>query len=131
MIVIGHGIDLTETARVGRMVDEHGERFMHRCFTEAERGYAEKVKADGRRSQYLAGRFAAKEAVLKALGTGWRDGIAWTDVEVLREPSGRPSVALHGKCLEIASAMGIARWQISISHTADFAMASAVGMGNP
>src|SRR5687768_9591754 len=99
MRIVGHGIDMVETARIARMLEEHGEQFMKRCFTQGERDYT----ADKRRAiEHLAGRFAAKEAILKVLGTGWRHGIAWTDAEVVREPSGRPRVVLHGKCAEVA-----------------------------
>ena len=126
MRILGHGIDMVETARIARMIDEHGERFLDRCFTAAERGYA----IDKRRQvEHFAGRFAAKEAILKVLGTGWRDGIAWTDAEVLRETSGRPSVLLHGRCLEVARGLGIDEWWISISHIETHAIASAIGVG--
>jgi len=127
MRIIGHGIDIVETARVARMIDEHGDRFLTRCFTEGERAYS----TDRRRYlEHLAGRFAAKEAILKVLGTGWRGGIAWTDAEVVREPSGRPVVRLHGKCDEIANDLGIAEWWLSISHIHSHATASAIGVGD-
>ena len=90
MHIVGHGIDLVEVSRIAELLERHGERFLERCFTAAERGYSDaSVK---RREEHLAARFAAKEAVLKALGTGWRDGIAWTDIEVVRRPSGQPLV---------------------------------------
>ena len=127
MDVIGHGIDLVEIARIEAMLDEHGERFRQRCFTEAEQAYAE--AAGGRRAERYAVRFAAKEAVLKALATGWRDGIAWTDIEIVNEPSGRPAVTLCGRCAELASELGIRGWQISLSHAGGFASASALACG--
>jgi len=126
MRIIGHGIDIVETARVANMLEEHGERFLNRCFTEGEQAYS----TDRRRYlEHLAGRFAAKEAILKVLGTGWRGGIAWTDAEVVREPSGKPTVRLHGKCREVADDLGITEWWLSISHIHSHATASAIGVG--
>lgn len=106
------------------MLSRHGERFLERVFTEAERAYADANPR--RRAEHLAARFAAKEAVLKALGTGWRDGIAWTDVEVVREPSGRPGVRLHGRAAGIAAELGVSGWLLSLTHTGDTAAASAI-----
>ncbi len=128
MRIIGHGIDIVETARIANLLESHGQRFLDRCFTPAEAAYA-----GGRRRQveHLAGRFAAKEAILKALGTGWRDGVAWTHAEVVRLPSGQPRVALHGVCQQIADQLGIDQWSISISHTHTLATASAIAIGNP
>jgi holo-[acyl-carrier protein] synthase len=125
MPIVGHGIDIVETARIRRMVEEHGERFLDRVFTPIERAYAD--HGGKRRFEHLAGRFAAKEAVLKALGTGWRGGIAWTDVEIRNEAGGQPAVHLSGECARIASTMGIARWLVSISHIETHATASAIG----
>lgn len=123
MRIIGHGIDLIETGRIARLLGEHGDRFLERCFTDAEAGYA---SGQRRRVEHLAGRFAAKEAILKALGTGWTGGIAWTDAEVLRLASGQPQVVLHGVCKQVAQRMGIDLWWISITHTETHAMASAI-----
>ena len=127
-MIIGHGVDIVDVARIAAMVEEHGERFLERCFTSRERAYAE---ARRRAAEHLAGRFAAKEAVLKALGTGWRDGIAWTDVEVEVMPSGQPEVRLHGQAFQMAMSRGIKGWVISISHTETHAMASAIASGDP
>lgn len=126
MRMVGHGIDIVETARIARMIQQHGDRFLHRCFTAEELAYSH-----GKReyAQHLAGRFAAKEAILKVLGTGWSQGIAWTDAEVVREASGRPTVRLHGKCREVAHALGIDEWWLSISHIATHATASAIAVG--
>ena len=126
--VIGHGIDLVEIERVASMAGRHGERFLDRCFTEAERAYCE--AAAKRRGERLAGRFAAKEAVLKAIGTGWRSGIAWTDVQVVRLPSGQPTVRLTGRAAAFADEAGITGWLLSISHTDRHAMASAMAMAH-
>lgn len=123
MAIIGHGIDLVLIDRIGQMMDKHGRHFLDRCFTAAEQTYCQD---HAHPVQHYAGRFAVKEAVLKALGTGWRGAIAWTDIDVLREISGRPSVTLGGECGRIANRLGIKRWHISISHAGDYAMASAV-----
>ena len=129
MNVIAHGIDLVETSRIAEMLDEHGGRFVERCFTPSERAYAD----DGtrRRAERYAARFAAKEAVLKAIGTGWRDGISWQDVEVRRSPMGEPSIVLTGKCAEVASGLGIIDWRCSLSHTDMYAVASVIALGAP
>src|SRR6188768_1577147 len=106
MPILGHGIDIVETSRIKRLVDEHGQRFLDRCFTAEEQRYC--ALNQKRYFEHLAGRFAAKEAVLKVLGTGWRGGIAWTDVEILPEPSGQPVVNLsHIETHATASAMGM------------------------
>jgi holo-[acyl-carrier protein] synthase len=126
MPIIGHGIDIVETARIREMVNEHGQRFLDRCYTPAEQKYC--AGSPKRYFEHLAGRFAAKEAVLKVLGTGWRGGIAWTDIEVINEPSGQPKVTLTGECRRIAAALGIGRWHLSISHIETHATASAIGL---
>lgn len=122
--IVGHGIDLVEDARIAAMVAEHGERFLERIFTPGER--ADSSASSGWRIEGLAARFAAKEAVLKALGTGWRGGIAWTDVEVVKDATGRPGVALHGEALATAGRLGIVQWHLSLSHAGGFSMASAI-----
>jgi holo-[acyl-carrier protein] synthase len=127
MRIIAHGIDLVEIERISQMLEEHGEHFTERCFTAAERAYAEESR--GGRDERYAVRFACKEAVLKALGTGWSRGIAWTELEIRRGPSGTPSLALTGRCAEIASELGIAEWHISLSHTRTHAIASAIACG--
>lgn len=125
-MIIGHGIDAVEVARIASMIDRHGERFLARCFTEAERSYAESSR---RRVEHYAARFAAKEAILKATGTGWSRGVAWTDAEVTREPSGRPGVRLHGAAARVAQELGVTRWVLSLTHTATLAFASAIAEG--
>jgi holo-[acyl-carrier protein] synthase len=126
MPILGHGIDIVETSRIRRLVEQHGQHFLDRCFTRDEQAYC--ALNEKRYYEHLAGRFAAKEAVLKVLGTGWRGGIAWTDVEVIRESSGQPKIALTGECQRIAKDLGISRWHISISHIETHATASAIGM---
>lgn len=129
MNALAHGIDLVDIARIERMLIDHDERFRQRVFTEAEQKYCD--AATHRRAERYAARFAAKEAVLKAFGTGWRDGIAWTDIEVVRQPSGEPTLKLTGKCAEVANSLGITDWLISISHAGEtsggYAMASVIG----
>ncbi|MGH7175986.1 MAG: holo-ACP synthase [Tepidisphaeraceae bacterium] len=126
MPIVGHGIDIIETERIRRSVVEHGQRFLDRVFTGSEQTYCRRNHK--RYFEHLAGRFAAKEAVLKVLGTGWRGGIAWTDIEILNEDSGQPRVHLSGECQRIARELGVARWHVSISHIETHATASAIGL---
>lgn len=126
MHTIAHGVDLVENARFASLLDRHPERARRRLFTEAELAYASGKK---REIEHLAARFAAKEAVLKALGTGWSGGIAWTDVEVTRADNGRPGVRLSGLAAETAERLGISDWLLSLSHTEHDAMASAIALG--
>jgi len=127
MPILGHGIDIVETARIRRLVEDHGSHFLDRVFTAAEQAYC--LKSQKRSNEHFAGRFAAKEAVLKVLGTGWRGAIAWTDIEILNELTGRPRIQLTGECQRIALEMGITRWHLSISHIETQATASAIGEG--
>jgi holo-[acyl-carrier protein] synthase len=127
MAIIGHGIDIVEIERIRRLIEEHGERFLDRVFTAGEQAYCRANKK--RTLEHYAGRFAAKEAVLKVLGTGWRGGIAWTDVEIVKDPSGQPKVVLSGECARIATELRISRWHVSISHIETHATASAMGEG--
>lgn len=125
MNAIAHGIDIVGVSRIAELRVEHGERFMDRCFTAGEQAYClERRRAE----EHLAGRFAAKEAVLKALGLGLRGGMHWTDVEVTRDESGAPGVLLHGRAAEVAGERGIGSWLLSISHTSTHAMASVIGL---
>ncbi|HAU38447.1 MAG TPA: holo-[acyl-carrier-protein] synthase [Phycisphaerales bacterium] len=125
MRVIGQGIDMVECARLDEIIARHGERFLQRVFTETELAYCRGKK---REIEHLAGRFAAKEAVLKVLGTGWRNGINWTDIEIRNEPSGQPRVRLSGRCLEIADEMALTKVLVSISHISTHAVATAIGL---
>jgi holo-[acyl-carrier protein] synthase len=126
MAIAGHGIDIVETARIRQLVEEHGKHFLDRCYTEAEQAYC--LQNSKRRFEHLAGRFAAKEAVLKVLGTGWRGGIAWTDIEILNEASGQPRLHISGESARLADEMGISEWHVSISHIETHATASAIGV---
>lgn len=127
MQIIAHGIDIVDIERFRQVLEAHGERFMQRVFTVAERAYAESNPK--RVNEHLAARFASKEAILKAIGTGWSNGIAWTEVEVVRAATGRPQVSLTGRAAEEAAQVGIVDWQLSISHIKTHAIASAIGMG--
>lgn len=122
---IAHGIDLVDCPRIERMLSEHGERFLNRVFTAAEQAYAGKNK---NKVETLAGRFAAKEAILKLIGTGWRGKIAWTDIEVVNDLLGVPEVNLTGEVERIVAEKKIGKISVSISHTGNFAMASAVAL---
>jgi holo-[acyl-carrier protein] synthase len=125
MNVKSHGVDLVSCARLAESIARHGQRFLDRVFTEAEQAYCSGKK---REIEHYAGRFAAKEAVLKVLGTGWRNGINWTDIEIRNQPSGQPKVSLSGRCREIADELGLESIIISISHTDTHAIASAIGL---
>jgi holo-[acyl-carrier protein] synthase len=125
MEIVAHGIDLVDCPRIEEMVNRHGERFVQRVFTEAEQAYAE---ANRNNIEKLAGRFAAKEAILKLMGTGWRGKIAWTDIEVINNDVGQPEVTLSGEVRKIADKLGIEHISVSITHTANFAIASAVAL---
>jgi len=122
---IAHGIDLVDFPRIEKMMQHHGDRFLNRIFTSNEQAYAQ---ANKNRVEKLAGRFAAKEAILKLLGTGWRGKIAWTEIEVTNDPMGRPEVTLSGEVKKIADKLGIKQISVSITHTANFAIASAVAI---
>ena len=125
MAILAHGIDLVDFPRIEEMIKRHSERFINRVFTSAEQAYADKNK---NRVEKYAGRFAAKEAVLKLIGTGWRGKIAWTDIEIINNSSGQPQVTLDGEVKKISEKLGITEISISITHTANFAIASAVAL---
>lgn len=126
-MLIGHGIDLCGVGRIRRMIADHGDHFLGRTYTGAEVAYARRRKKGF--EETLAGRFAAKEAVMKALGTGWRDGVEFRGIEITNDAAGRPQVVLHGTTAEKAAALGITAWHVSITHTEDLAIASAVAEG--
>ncbi|MHC4498249.1 MAG: holo-ACP synthase [Planctomycetota bacterium] len=125
MRIVAHGIDLVDRPRIEQMLERHGERFLSRVFTPKEQAYAE---ANKNGVEKLAGRFAAKEAILKLMGTGWRGKIAWTDIEVVNNPAGQPEVMLAGEVEQLADKLGIKHISVSITHTANFAIASAVAL---
>ncbi len=124
--VIGLGTDIVEIVRIGRMIERHGEHFLKRVYTDDEIRYCSRRKES---YQHFAGRWAAKEAVMKTLGTGWVRGVGWQDIEVATHRSGRPSILLHGPVAELAHQMGIDTILISISHCRAYATATAVAVG--
>ncbi|MCA9243607.1 MAG: holo-ACP synthase [Phycisphaerales bacterium] len=127
MSVIGHGIDIVECARIERLWREHGDVFLDRVYTATEKAYCLAARDTAVR---LSGRFAVKEAVLKALGTGWRGGIAWTDIETIADEFGKPVTTLSNLTAEIAQRQSVRRWLVSISHTRELAIASALSMSD-
>ena len=126
--VLGIGTDIIECARIAQMIEKHGEHFLQRVYTQQEIAYCAGRKAA---HQHYAGRWAAKEAVLKALGTGWAHGIQWVDVEVVNQQGGKPNIVLEGKAREISHQLGIEMMLISISHCKNYATAYATAIGHP
>lgn len=108
------------------MIEDHGSRFLDRCFTAREREYA--LGQSRRAAEHFAARFAAKEAAFKAMGTGWSRGMAWTEVEVVRSESGAPGLHLCGEAGRIAVGLGIDTWLVSLTHTDSLAIASVIGL---
>ncbi len=125
MSIVGHGIDLIECARIAKVLERHGQRFLDRILTQAEQQRARQFNDP---IPFIAGRFAAKEAILKVIGTGWRGNIAWTDMEILLDALGRPVVSLAGETARQAERLGIHRVLLSITHTSEIAAASAIGL---
>ena len=125
-MIISVGIDLVEVERVRAALEDPriGVRFRDRVYTQNEIAYCEK-KQRGRFQSY-AGRFAAKEAVMKALGRGWGAQVCWVDIEVARAPSGKPDIVLHNKTEALAERLGIRNWALSITHTARYGMAYVI-----
>jgi holo-[acyl-carrier protein] synthase len=126
--IVGIGTDIVECLRIAQMIERHAELFISRVYTEHEIQYCQSRK---QATQHFAGRWAAKEAILKALGTGWRRGISWRDVEVRNEPSGKPLVSLRGGARDVVDKLGIAQILVSISHCRSHATAYAIAIGSP
>jgi holo-[acyl-carrier protein] synthase len=126
MSILGIGTDIVECLRIAQMIERHGELFIARVYTPHEIEYCQSRKQG---TQHFAGRWAAKEAVLKALGTGWRRGISWRDVEIRNLRSGSPTVALYGGAKDHMEQLGIAQILVSISHCRSHATAYAVALG--
>jgi len=122
-MIIGSGIDLAEIGRIEHSIQRYGSRFLNRVYTAAEQAYCLRKKNS---AESFAARFAAKEAGAKALGTGISFGVSWLEIEVVREPSGRPTLALHGRAAQIAAHLGVAHAALSLTHTNELAMASVV-----
>ena len=124
-MIVGLGTDIVEVERIAKMMADHGDHFLERVFTLGEIAHCQGRKES---APHYAGRWAAKEAVMKVLGTGFTDEVGWTDIEVVTEPSGRPVIVLHGTTREVADRLGIADVLVSISHTKNYATATAIGV---
>ena len=122
-MIVGMGIDVAEVKRIQAVIESQKERFLRRVFTPDEIAYCEQFK---NKFERYAGRFAAKEAAMKALGTGWSRGVRWVDVEVLRQRGGRPTISLKGEARKIADALGVKNISLSITHTAEQAIAHVI-----
>ena len=122
-MIIGLGVDIAEVSRIKAAIERHGQPFLRRVFTPNEIEYCERFR---NKFERYAGRFAAKEAAMKALGTGWRRGVRWVDFEVVRQQSGRPTIALTGEAAKIAAALGVRRISASITHTESQALAQVI-----
>ncbi len=122
-MIVGLGSDLIEIARIAASIDRFGERFLTRVFTRAEIAYCTRKK---NAAESFAARFAAKEAAAKALGTGISHGIAWPEIEVVREPSGRPTIQWHGRALTRASRLEVRHTHVTLTHSRELAMAVVV-----
>jgi holo-[acyl-carrier protein] synthase len=122
-VIVGLGVDIAEVERIAAAISRHGEHFLRRVFTADEIAYCESHK---NRFERYAGRFAAKEAAMKALGTGWRRGVRWVDIEVVRQPGGRPAIKLAGAAQQHALRLGVKHIALSITHTNSTALAQVV-----
>ena len=122
-MIVGTGVDIVETSRIQRVLERHGERFARRLFTPGEIAYCERFK---NKAERYAARFAVKEAAFKALGTGWREGVRWLEVEVTHQPSGKLELVLKGRAQELAQALGVTHAAVSISHADRYAMAQVI-----
>ncbi len=122
-MIVGTGIDIVEVPRVAAAIERFGQRFLERIYTEGEIRYCE---SKANRVERYAARFAAKEAAMKALGTGWNRGVRWRDIEVRRQPGGRPTLVFSGKAAEFAAGLGATNTAISLTHTASEAVAQVI-----
>jgi holo-[acyl-carrier protein] synthase len=122
-VIVGMGIDIAEVPRIRAVIEAQRERFLRRVYTEDEVAYCEEFK---NKYERYAGRFAVKEAAMKALGTGWSRGVRWVDVEVVRQRGSRPTLALRGEAKKIADRMGVKHIAVSITHTAEQALAQVI-----
>jgi holo-[acyl-carrier protein] synthase len=122
-MIVGTGIDLAEVPRIRQSIERFGDRFLERVFTAGEISYCD---SKANRMERYAARFAAKEAAMKALGTGWSQGVRWRDCEVTRLPGGRPTISFHGKAAAFAAKLGVKNAALSLSHTAEQAIAQVI-----
>jgi holo-[acyl-carrier protein] synthase len=124
-MILGVGTDIVEIVRIGQMIERHGEHFLQRIYTDEEIRYCQRRKES---YQHFAGRWAAKEAVMKTMGTGWTRGVGWLDIEVATKRSGQPVINIRGTARDIASDFGIDEVLISISHCRAYATATAIAV---
>jgi holo-[acyl-carrier protein] synthase len=122
-MIVGTGIDIAEVPRIAESIERFGDRFLRRIYTEGEIQYC---ASKANRVERYAARFAAKEAAMKALGTGWSRGVRWRDIEVVRQPGGRPTLKFHGKAAEFAARLSAKNIALSLSHTPEQAIASVI-----
>ena len=122
-MIVGTGIDIAEVPRIAESIERFGERFLRRVFTEDEVRYCD---SKANRAERYAARFAAKEAAMKALGTGWNHGVRWRDIEVFRQPGHRPTIKFHGRAAEFAAKLSAKNIALSISHTPEHAIANVI-----
>jgi holo-[acyl-carrier protein] synthase len=122
-MIVGTGIDIAEVPRIAQSIERFGERFLRRIFTEGEIRYCD---SKANRVERYAARFAAKEAAMKALGTGWNHGVRWRDCEVTRQPGRRPTLTFHGQAGQFAAKLGVKNIALSLTHTKDQAMAQVI-----
>jgi holo-[acyl-carrier protein] synthase len=122
-MIVGTGVDLAEVPRIKASIERYGEKFIRRIYTPAEIAYVER-KAN--KFERYAARFAAKEAGMKAIGTGWRHGVRWQDFEVANLASGKPTLRLHGVAARVAGMLGVKNISLSITHTAELGMAHVI-----
>jgi holo-[acyl-carrier protein] synthase len=127
-MIVGSGIDVVEIVRIQHSMNRFGQRFLDRVYRSGEQAYCLRKKNS---AESFAARFAAKEAAAKALGTGISHGVNWLEIEVVREPSGRPTLRFHGRAEQIAQQLGVIRASLSLTHTEQLAVASVVLEGGP
>jgi holo-[acyl-carrier protein] synthase len=125
-LIVGLGLDIAEVDRIEAAIVRHGAPFLERLFTPNEVSYCEKHK---NKFERYAARFAAKEAAMKALGTGWSRGVRWRDIEIVREPSGKPTLRLEGVARQIADRLGVKNISVSITHSGNLALAQVIFEG--
>jgi holo-[acyl-carrier protein] synthase len=122
-VIVGLGLDIAEIDRIQSAIERHGQPFIDRLFTPAEIAYCERHK---KKFERYAGRFAVKEATMKALGTGWRHGVRWRDIEVTNQPGGKPVLRLSGVAGEFAAKLGAKNISLTITHSGNFALAQVI-----
>lgn len=122
-MIVGTGIDIAEVPRIAASIERFGDRFLRRIFTDGEIRYCE---SKANRFERYAARFAAKEAAMKAIGTGWNHGVAWRDIEVIRMPGGRPTIQFHRKAAEFAAKLSTKHVALSLTHSEHYAIAQVI-----